>query len=202
MFLVNLIIANIPIKAIVLSLIMPGLGEIYMGKVRSGLPFITIEGISWTSFAYLKWEEKGVKEDYKVFAYKWSGASIQRNDESYWQAIEFNLNYDEYLEKLRREARNLYPDSPSKQGEYVRNHNVGDPWDWANRNLWFKFQELRAKYRSIQDWASVSLGVLIANRVISVLNVFLLSRSSGRLSLQYNFGREKFTAGIHINGFK
>ena len=200
MFLVNLIIASIPIKALVLSLIVPGLGELQLGDRHKGIPFMAIEGISWISFATLKLDGTRLEQNYKIFAYRWAGASTQREDESYWQAIEFNINYDEYLEKLRREARSLYPDSPSKQNEYVQTHNVGGTWDWQSENLWFEFQELRAKHRSLQDWASVSIGVMVANRIMSALNVLLLNRSGGKLSLRYNMGKGGFAAGISING--
>ena len=57
-----------PKTAFFLSLLVPGLGEIYSGATWRGAGFMAVEGLTWA--AYFSWRARGndLKADFRVFA--------------------------------------------------------------------------------------------------------------------------------------
>ncbi len=186
----------LPAKALALSLVLPGAGEASLGYSARAVPFWTAEAASWVSLFAFKNLEWRTQETYRGFAYHHAGADARRTDEAYWHALEFYRDREAYEEALWMEARALYPDDPEAQAAYVARHDVGGTWAWPSRDLWFRFQDLRERARSYESWATLSLGLLVANRLASVIDVFLLSHSRGRVGFDFQGNPRRVQAGI------
>ena len=191
------LLAGFSPKAMALSLIVPGAGEWSLGETHRAIPFFVVEASSWISWGTLQNLRGRTVETYRGFAYHYAGADATRTDEAYWHAVEFYPNRAAYLEGLWMEARALYPDDPEAQAAYVASRDVGGTWSWPKESLWFRFQDLRARVRSYEGWATVSLGLLVLNRLASVVDVFLMEQTRGRVGLDFRGSPTEFSAGIH-----
>ncbi len=193
-----IVFQGIPVKAMTLSLLLPGAGEVALGYPRAAIPFFGVETASWIAAFTLNRYTYSVKEEYIQLAYRYAGANIQRKDESYWKAVEFYPSRGAYIEALLLEARSYFPDDYQRQLDYVRAHDPGDDWNWDEESHWYRFQELRQRFRAFQDWTTVSLGILVGNRIASVINVFLLSRSQGRIGVTFHGDPTQVQASFRI----
>ncbi len=183
-------------KALALSLVLPGTGEAYLGYSHRAVPFWVADAISWTSLVTFRNLEARTVEAYRGFAYHYAGADPRRTDEEYWHAVEFYLNREAYLEALWMEARSLYPNDPEAQASYVAQRDVGGTWAWPSQGRWFRFQDLREQARSYESWGTVAVGLLLANRLASVLDVFLLERTQGHWGFDFRGTPQRVSAGV------
>ncbi len=183
-------------KAMALSLVLPGAGELSLGEAHRAVPFLITEAVSWVSWGTFRNLQLRTTEEYRGFAYHYAGADARRTDEAYWHAVEFYPNREAYLEGLWMKARALYPDDPEAQAAYVEQHDVGGSWMWPNGALWARFQGLRERVRSYEGWVTLSLGLMAINRLASVVDVFLLERTQGRVGMDFQGSPQGVRAGI------
>ena len=174
--------------AIIYSLLLPGMGELYAGSYSSGKYFTIAEGALWGTFigmnAYGNWQ----KERYKSLAASKGEVQLEGKDDDYLTIISEYSNIDEYNNEkaLERNFDEMY--DPSKYH-----------WNWQTT-------EDRKKYRSMwisseQTFNDVRFvaGALIVNRIVSVINAV-------RLVAAYNKSIDEelswnFSVGIsqHVN---
>ena len=190
------LVSRLPLKALALSLVLPGTGEATLGHSARAVPFWAVEATSWVSLLTFKNLEWRTEETYRGFAYHYAGADARRADEAYWHALEFYRDRQAYEEALWMEARALYPDDPEAQAAYVARHDVGGTWAWPSQDLWFRFQRYRERARSYESWATLSLGLLVANRLASAIDVFLLRHTQGRVGFDFRGTPQWVQAGI------
>ena len=194
----TILFQGLPWKALALSLVLPGAGELSLGYPKAARPFLGLEGASWTAFFTLNRYTQSLRQEYVIFAYQYANANFHRQDEDYWKAVEFYPSRDAYIEALWIEARSYFPSDYERQFDYVRSHDPGGSWAWDQQDHWYRFQELRQRYRALEDWTTVTLGVLVGNRIASVINVFLLSRTQGRVGVAFHRGLNSLTAQLRF----
>ena len=149
--------------AIIYSLLLPGMGELYADSYSSGKYFTIAEGTLWGFLigfnSYGDWQ----KENYKSFAESYAGVELDGKDEDYLATIGNYVNVDQYNreQELNREFRDVY-----ERGEYF--------WNWQNpdrrgeyRTLW---ESSERAYNNIQ----FAIGGLILNRIVSAINAVRL----------------------------
>ncbi|MCD6417237.1 hypothetical protein J7M00_00435 [bacterium] len=155
------------IKAVGLSLLLPGAGEMYLGDRKSSLPFMIADGVIWSLAAgfasYGFWQEN----QYKSYAQKYGGVVVSGKDDDFFRTIALYDSRDtyNYLALLyERGDAELYPEN--------------DEWNWNWRS-----EEQQLKYYDI--WTSsehswqrfrICLAAAGINRLVSVINVLRLSR--------------------------
>lgn len=148
--------------AIIYSLLLPGMGELYAGSYSSGKYFTIAEGVLWGTFigmnAYGNWQ----KDRYKSLAASKGSVQLDGKDNDYFATISEYLNIDDYNNEkaLDRSFDEMYDRS-----EYY--------WNWQGED--------RKKYRSM--WVSSEqtfndvrfvVGALIVNRIASAINAVRL----------------------------
>ncbi|MDI6851442.1 MAG: hypothetical protein QMD82_05855, partial [bacterium] len=111
----------------------------------------------------------------RAFAYENAGVLLPPAYNSVWRIVESDLSYDEYIENLYREARQIYPDDPLKQEEYVNEHRPLVYWNWNNLDSYLQFQRLLKKYREIGSQKTLILGLVVLNHVASGID-YLISK--------------------------
>lgn len=145
--------------AIIYSLLLPGMGELYAENYNSGKYFTIAEGTLWATFigmnVYGNWQENR----YKTYAQTYAGVNPDGKDEDYYATIGLYTSIESYNNEKALERR--YDEMLSEQKFF---------WKWNST-------EQRKTYRSM--WTSSEqtfndvrfvVGAMLVNRLISAIN--------------------------------
>jgi hypothetical protein len=174
--------------AIVYSLLLPGMGELYAGSYETGKYFTVADAALWGILigfdVYGHWQE----DNYKEYARIHGGVNPEGKDDTYWGNIGLYLNIDDYNreKELDRDFARTYD-----RAKYF--------WAWKNqaerreyRGMWKSSEQA---YNAIQFAA----GALILNRLASAVNAVRLvikhnKKAEESQALNFRFGVERFGA--------
>lgn len=158
-----------PARAAVLSLVLPGLGEMYAGGPRSARFFLVTEGIFWTGMATFRFLETYRIDAYRAHAAAHAGIRLQSLPESVIKEVGI---FESIYERNQRER--------FLAGEHanLRAESAGQVWEWDSEASRVKFQDLRSKATSAEQKAFLFVGGLIFNRFASALNAAYIARKT------------------------
>jgi hypothetical protein len=174
-------------KALLYSLILPGLGEMSMGEKGRATGFFIAEGLIWANFTY--WTVAGNlrQDDYVEQAQINAGVGVSQESDDYWRLVgQFTSSSGEgpgsYEEELRREARDTYPSDPAAQDAFVAERlPTGDcAWSWSTSALQAEYLDTRESSNRAHNHAKYSFAAAILNRVVSVIDVQLLRHRASK----------------------
>jgi hypothetical protein len=172
-----------PRKAVLLSLLLPGAGELYSGHKGRATGFIVTEGAIWANFA--AWEVAGHlrKNNYIEQARLNAGIGTESESDDYWRLVGTYLRSsgsgpDSYEDALRRDARNEFPSDPAAQDAWVAARlPTGDrAWNWTSASLQESYIETRQNSTRAFSRAKFSFALAILNRVVSAIDTQVLHR--------------------------
>ena len=163
--------------AIIYSLLLPGMGELYAGSYSSGKYFTSAEGALWATYigfnAYGNWQ----KDNYISYAASNGGVNNIGKNSDYYANIGLYLNINDYNE-AKAFDRNF-----SAMYDPQQYH-----WNWTSqdrktyRSMWLSSEN------SYNDLRFV-VGAMILNRIISAINaVRLVSRYNKSIDESANNG--------------
>lgn len=145
--------------AIIYSLLLPGMGELYADNYSSGKYFTIAEGALWATFigmnVYGNWQENR----YKTYAQTYAGVNPDGKDEDYFATIGLYTSIESYNNEKALERR--FDEMLSEQKFF---------WKWNST-------EQRKTYRSM--WTSSEqtfndvrfvVGAMLVNRLVSAIN--------------------------------
>ena len=148
--------------AIVYSLLLPGMGELYAESYESGKYFTIAEGALWGAYIGINTYGNWQKDRYKSFAVANGNVDPQGKDDEYFATISEYLNIEQY------------------NNEKALERNFTEMLD-ENKYFWKWTSEDRKAYRSM--WVSSEqsfnnlrfvVGALIINRIASAINAVRL----------------------------
>lgn len=173
-----------PRLAMLFSLILPGLGEQYLGHSGRAKAFFVTEGAIWTSFAAFRIQGNHRKNLYKEYADVFAGVP-PRNDEDFYRTIGNFISSDGPFsanESIRRQARANFPNSLQKQQEFYDQYAyTGDnAWTWESAARWQQYQDMRSASLDAIHRSNLSLGLLVANRLLSVIDAGIIAARRSR----------------------
>jgi hypothetical protein len=153
--------------AVVYSLLLPGMGELYAGNYSSGKFFTIAEGALWGTYIGMNTYSNWQKDRYHSFAASNGGASILGKNDEYFGNIGIWENIDEYNDDMAR------------SGDFNKMYNpVSEYWKWSGtdrktyRAMWTAGEQSHNNLRFV-------IGALVLNRVVSAIN-------AARLVAAYN----------------
>jgi hypothetical protein len=174
-------------KALLYSLLLPGMGEMSMGHSGRAIPFFVAEGLIWANYAYWKVSGDMRQDNYIEQAQLNAGVGVSKESDDYWRLVgQFESSSGSgpgtYEEDLRREARDTYPNDPAAQDAFVAERlPTGDrAWDWSSAELQSSYQDMRENATRADNRAEYSFAAAILNRVVSVIDVQLLRRKAAK----------------------
>ena len=174
-------------KALMLSLLLPGLGERYSGHHGRSLGFFISEGAIWANFA--AWEIAGHlrRNDYIEQAQLNAGVGTGSGSDDYWRLVGIYTRSsgsgpDSYEDALRRDARNEFPTDPAAQDAFVAERlPTGDrAWNWSSPGLQDSYRTTRQNATRAFNRAKFSFALAILNRVASAIDTQILHRADVR----------------------
>lgn len=152
-----------PGLAILYSLLLPGMGELYAGGYDTGVYFTVADGLLWGTLAgfsiYGNWQEK----NYKSFAETNAGVILSGKESEFFANIGSYLSVEDYnkVQELNREFGKVY----DTQKFY---------WKWENNDKRREYREMWSSSESAFNNLRFAAGALILNRLISAINAVRL----------------------------
>ena len=163
-----------------LSLILPGMGELYADNFGTGKYFLVADGVLWLTYAGFSMSSTWVQNDADVYVTQHAAASLTGKDD------QFRVDVGNYLSVYE------YNEAKLRARDYARLYDpVQSYWSWdtdPNRNA---YRDLRISSDRLERNASFVVGALVVNRLISA---FVAGRSAAsynervRRSQSWNLG--------------
>lgn len=159
--------------AILYSMVLPGMGELYAGSYESGVYFTVADGVLWGTYigmnVYANWQ----KDRYISYAINKAGINTNAKDETYYATISSYLNIDQYNNEkaFERDYAAMY----SNQNIYY--------WKWNTNEERKEYRKMWSSSEQTFNNVRFVVGALILNRVVSAINaVRLVSKYNSNLS--------------------
>ncbi len=169
-----------PMVALLMSMVLPGWGEMYTGNDGRGRAFMAAEGAIWVGYASFGIQRGMREDDYKEFALVFAGVSRGATNEYYQDIADYirSEGEDSFNEAIRSEARSLYPDDLDAQDAYFQQHGYfGDTgWSWESRARFSEYLDLRHSASLSRKNAFHMLGLAVLNRAMSGIDSAWMAR--------------------------
>ena len=206
---------KLPGRAMLLSAVIPGTGQLYAGAKIRGAVFLALEAAGWTAFAMYQTKGKNKEDEYEDFA----DDHWVRND--YWAAVQEiantnewtgppveQANWSELINYLPQNFTHELPSTNTQQyyemiGKYLSQFGFGwddemdDPdttqyWDgsFAN-NRPGVYNDLRHDSNQLLDKATIALEIVLVNHVISALDAGFLVRRQNKRAIETSLNVEQ-----------
>lgn len=168
-------------KAILYSLLLPGMGELYAGNYESGKYFTIAEGVLWGTYAGMAIYSNWRKDNYKSFAATRGGVNVDGKDADYFANIGDYVSIDDYNHQmsLDREYKKIYS-SPDYN------------WNWGTQNVRSEYRLMWISSEKAHNNLRFAVGGMLINRVISAINAVRLVR-------RHNKNLEQTSTGWNIS---
>jgi hypothetical protein len=190
-------------RALLLSLLVPGLGHHYAGYGGRAKFFFGVEAGVWTTYSVFRIQGHLRREDYIEYAQVYAGVRAADETDEYWRLVAAFPRSDpgpsSYNEQVRIEARFLFPGDRAAQDAYVLDHGYfGDrAWSWDSREQQLRYREIRSSSLDAYDRAKYTIAAAVLNRLVSAVDaVRLIARDAKRseggdgLGLRFEGGEE------------
>jgi len=180
------------VLAVVASLILPGMGEMYAGSFESGKYNLIAEGALWLAYSGFRMHANWLQQDAQTFANQHASANFNNKDDQYSVNIgNFNTT-DEYNQT---KLRNRETDLVYTTDQYN--------WQWdsdANRT---QFKDLRIRSGEVKNNAKLFIGAIVVNHLFSAFSAGRKAAAfNNSLSLMDNIEIQTYALnnGMHIDG--
>jgi len=171
-----------PGLAILYSMLLPGMGELYADNYSRGQYFTIADGVIWGVFAGMTIYGNNKENDYRAYAQAYGSVNLDGKDATYFADISIYENIDEF-----NTEKELYRDFDAVYD--VNTHY----WSWAGSDQRKEYRSLWSSSETAKNNVRFAVGALILNRIVSsIFAVQAVSaynkRESSTLSWNVNFG--------------
>ncbi|RLC48277.1 MAG: hypothetical protein DRH57_02485 [Candidatus Cloacimonadota bacterium] len=161
-------------KAILLSALLPGLGEYYAKNTSNAIIMGSAETLIWLSYYKIGKEIDLAEKDYIKFAHYYADISANDFSEEYLQDIQDFYSSDKYNSELKNYARYLYDGNITGDdyNNYVKKNGYYNQysWEWDTVDHWNSYQDLRQRKKELEILSKFTIGAVIINRVVSIID--------------------------------
>lgn len=184
--------------AILYSLLLPGMGELYAGDYSFGKYLTITDGILWGTVAgfsiYGNWQ----RDNYQSYAQVYGKINLDNKDEDYYANIGNYMSIEDYNREmeLNRDFDKIY--NPTTHF-----------WSWDTKAERSKYRKMWVSSTEAFNNIRFVVGALIINRIISVINaVRLVSKYNKNLeqeigwNLYIGLNEPNLPSEVSINFFK
>ena len=174
--------AKNPMVALLLSCVVPGWGEIYVGETARGGWFMASEVAIWAGYGAYQLQVGMREDDYREYAEIFGGAASGANSGYLSDMGEYirSEGDDSYNESIRREARSLFPGDENFEARaayLAENGYFGDlSWDWGTRDSFWEYRALRQAASKSERNAFYMTGLAVLNRALSAIDSAWMAR--------------------------
>lgn len=186
-----------PAISLILSLLVPGTGHLYAGRMDVGKYFITSEAACWLGVIGLDLYGNALRDDSRTYASEHSGLSKEGKDDDYFSNVgNFNSIYDYNNEKLA-------------MGQWEKLYDINTHfWSWdseASKNI---FDKQRKKSERTYNARIIFATGLVVNRIVSAISALILTNKQNNVLSGISFSSDFISSqkspydGIRLNFVK
>jgi len=154
------------VRAFLLSLALPGLGQYYVGSPGSAKIFIASELALWSGYYYTIRIEDSYRHDYIMHAANHAGVNSTNLGASYLNALgsfDSSFEYNHYQYQTR--------DNPTLY--------TGDlAWEWDDGRERSRFKKLRERELDYENYSKYCVAGVILNHFLSGLNASQIAKKA------------------------
>ena len=176
-----------PGKAFFLSLLVPGLGELYAGSSLKGKLFLAAEAAVWSGFAAFEQYSAWKKRDYELYSVTHADISLEGKDDDFFKNVAaYNDVWSYNEDKLHaREWDEVYWDETSYH------------WSWDHPASREEFNEIRDSSRRAHRRALNMVGAAVLNRILSAVDAVRTAKAFNSKVLENDTG---LNLGVKVRG--
>jgi hypothetical protein len=156
--------------AVVASLLVPGLGELYAGSFETGKYHLIAEGGLWLTYGGFRMHSNWLLQDAQTFASQHAAANFSNKDDQYPVNIgNFNTTTE-------------YNDAKNRNREYDLIYQPTRPeyqWNWDTDANRLRFKNMRIRSGEVKNNAKFFIGAIVVNHLLSAF-------SAGKKTAAYN----------------
>jgi hypothetical protein len=146
--------------AILYSLAVPGMGELYADNFSSGKYFLIAEGVLWLSYAVFDVHGNALRDDARSFAAARAGVLPAGKGDQFYVDIGNFANLDEYNDKKLRD----------REPELLYSAAAGYGWQWGNDTDRLMFRDQRISADNWLNDRKFVIAVILVNHIASAIN--------------------------------
>jgi hypothetical protein len=155
--------------AVMTSLLVPGLGELYVGSFETGKYHLIAEGSLWLTYVGIRKYSDWIRKDAYTYAKQHASANFDNKDEQYDVNVGNFNNMEEYNQA---KSRNREYDMIYSGDDYF--------WDWRGVDTdRLRFKDLRIRSSEIRNNAKFVIAAVVINHIVSAF-------TAGRKASAYN----------------
>ena len=181
-------------KAVLYSLLLPGLGQSYLGESGQAKIFYALDIAIWTSFVVFTVQADLREDEYQTYAQTFAGVTTTSHSDDYFSILTQFDSARDYADDLMDEGRfALYPDVDTEALEqYFVDNRVSDyeVWVWQSADHRRAYQDRRSASKRADRRALYSIAAAVVNRVASA---FFAYRTAKRPQLEENTQQTRFS---------
>jgi hypothetical protein len=155
--------------AVVYSLLLPGMGELYVGDYSTGRYLTAAEGALWITYASFELYGSWVRDDARRFAVTNAGVNLAGQNKQFFVDIGNYENVYLYNERKLQD----------RQEKKLYNPNSVYSWSWNTDGDRLKYRNLRISSDQAFNSTQFVIGAIIANHLVSAIN-------AARLAISHN----------------
>ena len=145
-------------KASLLSLVIPGLGQYYVGSSAYAKIFITIELALWSSYYYNSTMMDASRQDYFSQASLHAGVNPSGFGTSYLNAVgAYNSSYDHNMRKMQLSVNPVL-------------YSGNQSWTWDKEANRLRFRNLRERELDYENNIKFCIAGMVLNHFVSALH--------------------------------
>jgi hypothetical protein len=170
-----------PGKAVLYSLLIPGLGDYMLGNHSRAAVFFAVEGGIWISYAVFETQGSQREDDYQQLAVQFAGVSRTGHSDEFYATIRDYDNSNIYEADVKNDGRFelLEVLTADQLEQYFIENRVDDyePWAWASHDLRLQYSEVRSSSKTSYRRADYMFAAAAANRLVSAIVAYASARS-------------------------
>jgi hypothetical protein len=168
--------------AVLYSLLLPGLGELYVENFASGKYFLIAEGTLWLGYAAVEIHANGLRDDARSFAVAQAGVSVAGKDDQFFVDIGNFLNTGDYNDKKLRDR------DPGKLYDPL----AGYSWRWETDAARMTFRDQRVGSETMYNNRKFVGAAILINHLMSAIN-------AARAAIAYNSAQKQVLGDLQLS---
>lgn len=168
-----------PAISIFLSLLIPGAGHLYTGRMDVGKYFVVSEAACWLGVIGLNLYGNALRDDSRTYAAVHSGLNKDGKDDDYFSNVG---NYNSIFE---------YNNEKLAKGQWDEIYDVNSHfWNWDNEANKNTFDLQRKRSERTYNARTVFATGLIVNRIVSAISALVLTNKNNNSSGGFRINSE------------
>lgn len=198
------------VLAALMSLAVPGTGELYAKNTASGLASLAAETLLWLGYYSFREQAKWAENDYKKYAEAYSGTHLTDTEDDYYTMLQDYYSSTEYNNYVYLYARNGLYYGNWTQDEYDQFLDtylyIGNAaWDWGSTDVWYRYGELRREKNKYLIISKFTVAGMLVNRIVSMIkavysvhkyNKGITEENTLSVNCGYDYMKQRFTLSL------